>query len=86
MAHSHRYVRVYVIICVYVCTRLHAHVFMYTCLTPNIINLSGMEASVSSSPGLFQAFPRGFTGTKNTTCYNGVCHVEEVVKAWMLAW
>lgn len=72
-------------VCMYECARLPAHVFMYTCPAPNIINLSGMEASISNSPGLFQAVPRGFTGAKNTKCYNGVCHVEEVVKAWMLA-
>ncbi len=58
---------------------------MYTCPTPNNINLSGMEASVSISPGLFQAVPWGITGAKNKICYNGVCYVEEVVKAWMVA-
>lgn len=66
--------------------RTPARACVYACPVPNIINLPGMEGSFSSSPGLFQAVPLGFTGAKNTTCYNGVCHAEEVVMAWMLAW
>lgn len=38
------------------------------------------RSALFSSPSLFQAVPLGFTGAKNTTCHNGVCQVEEVVK------
>ena len=65
------------------------YVFIYTHLGPNIIRLSGIQASISSSPGLFQFEAALFHGAlrraKNITCYSGVCHAEEVVKAWMLA-
>ncbi len=86
MAHIPHYVSVCVNIHVYECARLPAHMFMYTCPPPNIINISGKEANFLSLPGLFQAVPRGFTRAKNTTCYIGVCYAEEVVKAWILAW
>lgn len=38
------------------------------------------RSALFSSPGLFQPVSLGFTGAKNTTCHNGVCQVEEVVK------